>query len=521
MKKLISIALSLVLGCTMFFAFPLSANALAAPAIPVSDQAGLYVALRDGEKYIDIKGFISLTEDLVIPGGVNVSVLAGYILTIPSGFTLTNDGTLNINDWPEEIGLVTSGTLTNTGTINLSGGLGTATGTINNSGNIFIDNSGSIDGEGMIINDNKGSIIVLGSLHIFGGGVGVATIYNRGEVEIKNDGELKNNGTINNTGTINNSGAIGNITSFINDGTFINSGTFVNLTSYSELNNSGAFTNNGSINNNGIIGNGGTLDNSGTINNSGMFYNQGAISGSGSIVNPPPNITTSDLLPAIVGVPYSAKLSADNNPTIWNFGNPGEASALGLTIDSATGELSGTINAVGGHDLQIAALNDYGGQLKQYYLVVVEEPEDYLFAPGFPDVTDNTKPVEATVPGDYQGDFWSGSDGIYIYINNKLLELGTDYTTREGSLIISLNPSYLQKLSNGTYTVDAWFRNYGGKATTTLTIAVPARTTPGPTSGSTSPKTGEETNIALLLMLSLVSIAGIGTATIWRRKRPQ
>jgi hypothetical protein len=447
MKKLLSIALSLVLGCTMFFAFPLSANALAEPARTVTDQAELYAALRDGEKKIDIAGVISLTEDLVIPGGVNVSVLLSYSLAISDGIMLTNNGTLS-----NKGGLAGYGTLVNSGVISNNG---------------TFSNSNILSNSGTILNDD--------------------------------------------TGTFSSSGVLSNTNSFTNRGLLINNG---------EMNSSGTIANIGTFSNND------TLINNGSISNTGVIANLGIIGGSGSIATPPPNITTDNLPLAILGEPYSVILSADNNPTEWRFADPASATSLGLSIDSASGELSGTINTLGDHPFYIVALNENGSHLKELTLFVIEKPEEYPFDPSFPDVTDNTKSVEGTVLGDFQNDFWSGSDGIELWINNKLLVLDTDYLTREGSLIITLNPSYLQTLDNGTYAVNAWFRigsSSVGLATTTLTIAIPGQVTPSPTpaSGSTSPKTGDETNIPLLLMLSIVSIAGIGTATVWRRKRPQ
>ena len=405
MRKLTSLAMSLVLICAMFFAFPLSASALS----NVTTEAELTAALIGPDPDINIVGDISSTGDIEIPAGKNFSVASGYTLSITLGHTLTNKG----------------------------------------------------------------------------------NVYNHGEIVI--DGELINDGAISNYYSLENSGT------FKNTGTLYNVGLLLNLL---------RITNNGFVNNDGII-----LD-------------AGYIEGTGSIDNPPPNITTPGLMSAVQNEAYTAKLTATGSPTLWEI-DASTPLPPGLSLNSSTGVISGTPSAEGYYDFVVSAENAHGTHFidLSIYIFKPEEVTEFSFEPGFNNVTDKTKPVKGTIQANYSNDFWNG-DNAFLFINGEMLEWDKDATHEEGSVIITLNPSFLQTLSNGSYPVEVLF-GYGNRARTTLTVAVPGQTTTPPTTPtattttSGNPKTGDDINMPLLLMLSLISIAGIATTTIWRRKRTQ
>ena len=163
-----------------------------------------------------------------------LEIPAGQIL-LPNGFTLTNNGTINVRGHLRNVGGVTdTSTITiNNGTINVFstgsiavsiaafGALATFTnnGILNNNGDIFCqtfgvinntssgrinNNSAYVDGTGGFrLNprgtfNNSGVFINNGTITLTRDGAGEGIIYNN------NGGTITNNGIINNAGTINN-----------------------------------------------------------------------------------------------------------------------------------------------------------------------------------------------------------------------------------------------------------------------------------------------------------------------------
>lgn len=196
-------------------------------------------------------------------------------LTIPSGATADNSGSLNIEGMMSVNGtLANGGLLENSGIILASGELLTS-GTITNIGHLTVP--GVLHNTGLIhsccslelfsgVNDGQ---IVNGTLSIavlYVGFVNNATIENEGEIVVLGDAEL--NGPLQNNGTIDNSG-----------------GFIVDL--------GAAVTNTGAINNSGEILVEGLLSNDAVISNSGSMLinlspeselrNRGAILGAGVI----------------------------------------------------------------------------------------------------------------------------------------------------------------------------------------------------------------------------------------------
>lgn len=97
-----------------------------------------------------------------------------------------------------------------------------------------------------------------------------------------------------------------------------------------------------------------------------------------------------------------------------------------------------------------------------------------------------------------------------------------NYDKAEGSLKLSIKPEYLETLSVGDYTVKVNFQD--GSATVKLTVlAASAQPTPSPTpkpsEKPTSPKTGDESNLALWSSLMFLSLAGLLAVAVNAKRR--
>jgi hypothetical protein len=83
------------------------------------------------------------------------------------------------------------------------------------------------------------------------------------------------------------------------------------------------------------------------------------------------------------------------------------------------------------------------------------------------------------------------------------------YTLKSGSTIITLSDEFLDKLAKGEHTITAVYTD--GKTSGTFTVKAK----------SVSPNTGDNTNIALLSLLAVFSVASAAAVTIGMRKREQ
>ena len=120
-------------------------------------------------------------------------------------------------------------------------------------------------------------------------------------------------------------------------------------------------TNNGTVTTEG----GGTLTNNGKIDNSGTLPDN--IQGSS-----PPKITTASLPNGEVDKNYSQTLASDNNPTNWSI-TSGSLPA-GLTLDTSTGEITGTPTTADTYTFTVTATNTAGSDSKEYTLIIKSVP---------------------------------------------------------------------------------------------------------------------------------------------------
>ena len=209
------------------------------------------------------------------PSLTNVSLAAIATLGV-EGWLLQNNITLllcDVLEIPDDQTLLLNGfTLTNNGTINVRG-------VLRNAGRAGITSSSITINNGTINVFSTGSIPV--SIAAFGA---VARFTNNGILNNNGDIFCQTFGVINNTssGRINNNYNSGfrlnNRGTFNNSGVFINNGT---ITLTSALDNKGIIYNNngGTITNNGIINNAGTINNADGSSTCGV----GTITGSGTI----------------------------------------------------------------------------------------------------------------------------------------------------------------------------------------------------------------------------------------------
>lgn len=83
---------------------------------------------------------------------------------------------------------------------------------------------------------------------------------------------------------------------------------------------------------------------------------------------------------------------------------------------------------------------------------------------------------------------------------------------------LSVKPEYLETLSVGDHTVKVNFQD--GSATVKLTVkAAATQPTPKPSEKPDSPKTGDESNLALWSSLIFLSVAAMVVLLLYARKR--
>lgn len=92
-----------------------------------------------------------------------------------------------------------------------------------------------------------------------------------------------------------------------------------------------------------------------------------------------------------------------------------------------------------------------------------------------------------------------------------------NYGASEGSLKLSIKPEYLETLSVGDHTVKVNFQD--GSATVKLTVKAAASNPDTGAKDITSPKTGDESNLALWSSLMFLSVAAMFVLLLYARKR--
>ena len=319
--------------------------------------------------------------------------------------------------------------------------------------------------------------------------------------------EIQNNGTLN-TNMQNltvEAGATINVLSggrLINPAYLVNDGT-INI--YGDLNNGGELTNNSN------------LFNYGSISNIGKFYNLGTFyNDSGNFTGDlPPFITTNDYQYGIdINEPYSLQLEADNNPISWGETNLASGN---LSLNPASGLISGTPTAIGRISATITATNNHGSDQKNIIFIFGDSKGTLVLSP-FPTVTDNTVSVSAEIDMPYssfQDILFINPDGSSFY-----LVYGQDFTAHEGSTVVTLLPAFLQTLSNDTYEVSASFFP-SGTVPLQLVVNIPLVENIPDSSTTTAaiPQTGDTSNMPLWITFSGLALLGLAGLGLYSRKK--
>ena len=231
------------------------------PSITIAD-----IATFDGEEW-------RLNNNTTILACQTLTINLGNILVVPSGRTLTNNGTI-LNNYI--FGIFYGGAITNNGTI-----------TNNSNGSSLINNSN------LFINNGIINILAFNSFSNSSvGGENDVTITNNGNINIALSGTLYNGRALINNyngGNINNRGTFTNSEANINNagGTITNySGGIITIPAgYVIYNNTG-----GTINNNSgaIFTNDGTISNADGSSTCGIGIINGTILGTIDALCPPP-----------------------------------------------------------------------------------------------------------------------------------------------------------------------------------------------------------------------------------------
>ena len=140
---------------------------------------------------------------------------------------------------------------------------------------------------------------------------------------------------------------------------------------------------------------------------------------------------------------------------------------------------------------------------------VVVERIDYEVIEGANQEYTITKDTEAKFRIDAEyGLFMQGGK---VYVDDELVD-EENYTSKEGSTIITLKQAYVDTLAVGKHTLKVTFAD-GGVATANFTVAKVAQR---PTEGS-NPKTFD--NIMIYIAIAIMSVVGLGATVVIKKKK--
>lgn len=231
--------------------------------------------------------------------------------------------------------------------------------------------------------------------------------------------------------------------------------------------------------------------------------------------NPPTSVT-------VTGI----KLDSDSAKKIYTEGDALDVSGLTLEVSKSDGSKE-TVNVTA------AMVNGFDSSKtgKQTLTVTYEGFTDTYEV----EVKAKTDPPSPTYEASVQSVTWQkGSDKTLdltikrseddsltfgkfasLKIDGKTVE-ARYYTTAAGSLKLSVKPEYLGTLSVGDHDVKVNFDD--GSATVKLTVKA-AASNPDTGANITSPKTGDESNLALWSCIMFLSLAGMIVLLLYTRKR--
>ena len=112
---------------------------------------------------------------------------------------------------------------------------------------------------------------------------------------------------------------------------------------------------------------------------------------------------------------------------------------------------------------------------------------------------------------DVEGEDDSFEHFVGVVLDGVTLTRDVDYTVRKGSTIVTFSAEIMQKLSVGEHNVTVKFDN--GEVNTALTVLEAS------SEGPSAPKTGDGSQILLLIALMVLSICGAAVTILYGRKK--
>jgi hypothetical protein len=234
-----------------------------------------------------------------------------------------------------------------------------------------------------------------------------------------------------------------------------------------------------------------------------------------------------DVPAATIGVPVApvglaAGVSGGRTDSSGNFRFSATELPSWLSLDPATGELSGTPTAAAPAGTATITVTDYSGTAQPIDPLYPDQSASITISYGA--ASPASYPVLADF-GTYTGAEESSETAkvdadlaMFVRLELAGAELPESaYTSEEGSTLLTLHKEYLDGLANGSYAFTAVYTN-GTSAPIALVVDVPAAAAGGGTAAyGATPATGGGAPFAAALVLAACLLAGLAAVFAGRR----
>ncbi|MDL2237044.1 DUF11 domain-containing protein [Christensenellaceae bacterium OttesenSCG-928-K19] len=234
--------------------------------------------------------------------------------------------------------------------------------------------------------------------------------------------------------------------------------------------------------------------------------------------------------PKVTGIPFTAKLGTSN------VAATATASANGNLTFSFPADKLNTLNA-GAHDILVSSTADTHNNAvanAKVGTLTITAPDPVIIL----DQPDPTKPLDLMQNAVFRLNK-PYNTFAYAKINGNLLTSTPQSNVmatlanypqypvdvgdaREGSTTITLYKEFLQWLPDGKYTLEVGFLDGSVEDVGSLNFEIKRDAQPTPTATAattTSPQTGDESNLSLWIALCMIAGVSIAGVVSWRRKR--